>query len=188
MTGGAAGATSLPWDERDLPCVTIGNARKTKNARISANSELLLTLSVPNVLLCKWHYEKQQKLICVLNASVIQHAVAIRENCERLETHLQALCRKVGSLYRSTTGRKKRSILEGQTNIFVLNGETVPYDEHSTLLEDFATVVLKCEGLESEIDNLREALIAQAQKQHHETHNELVLMNRGRRLDELSTR
>ena len=122
-------AASLPWDEGELPCVTIGDARKTQNGRISAQSELLLTLNVPNVLLCKWHYEKQPKLISVLNASVTQHAVAVRENCERLETNLQASCRKVGFQYRSATGRKKRSILEGQTSIIVLDGETVPCDE-----------------------------------------------------------
>ena len=131
MIGGAVGAASHPWDERELPCVTIGDARKTKNGPISAKCELLFTLSVPHVLLCKWHYEKQQRLICVLNASVTQHAVALRENCERLETHLHKLCRKVGFLYRSTTGRKKRFILEGRKNIFVLRHGRL---EHESVL------------------------------------------------------
>ena len=63
----------------------------------------------------------------------------------------------------------------------------VACDEHSTLMEDYATVTLKCEGLEAEIDNLRETLIAQQHRQH--THNTVVLKkNRGRPLDELSPR
>ena len=57
----------------------------------------------------------------------------------------------------------------------------MPCDEYSRIIQ-LLSVVLQCKGLESEIDNLREALIAQAQKQNHvaqqqETHNELVLMN-----------
>ena len=54
------------------------------------------------------------------------------------------------------------------------------------LMEDYATVTLKCEGLEAEIDNLRETLIAQQHRQH--THNRVVLRNGGRPLDELSSR
>lgn len=40
----------------------------------------------------------------------------------------------------------------------------------STLMEDYATVTLKCEGLEVEIDNLRETLIglARTQEQHRQ--------------------
>ena len=173
----------LPWEDQELPCVTIGNVNETKRGRLYR--EPLLTLSVPNILLCKWHYENQPELISVLNASIIQQAIEIHEHCERLESHLHVLCCKVGSLYKSAKGRKKRTILEGQTNIFVLSGEMVACDEHSTLMEDYATVTLKCEGLEAEIDNLRKTLIAQQHSQH--THNTVVL-NRGRPLDELSPR
>ena len=75
-----------------------------------------------------------------LNASIIQHAIAIHENCERLESRLHVLCCKVGSLYKTAKGRKKRTVLYGQTNIFVLSGEMVACDEHSTLMEDYAAV------------------------------------------------
>ena len=72
-------APLLPWEDQELPCVTIGNVNETKSGRLY--HEPLLTLSVPNILLCKWHYENQPKLISVLNASIIQHTIAIHENC-----------------------------------------------------------------------------------------------------------
>ena len=64
----------------------------------------------------------------------------------------------MGSNYKSSSGRKKQTILDSSSKILVLREETVLLSEHSELLEGYTTVVLKCDSLGQEIDSLYEAM------------------------------
>lgn len=116
-----------PWKQKDLPQVTIV-AGTTNDGRLfsdvssivstSSSADTVCALMIPNVLLCKWHYEHEAQLISSLNAAIIGNSIAISESCERLNRRLQQLCRELSSKYSSSLGRKKQAIMDSSSKVF----------------------------------------------------------------------
>lgn len=109
--------------------VTIDSARpgSTSFECYSARSaDAVLTLRVPNRLLLEWSQNRGNKsYISLLNESVREQVVHVREDCARVEERLYSAARKLHSeMKRCRSGRKRQSYVGGEYHLFVLEGET----------------------------------------------------------------
>lgn len=95
------------------------------------SAEAVLTLRVPNRLLLQWSQTRGNKsYISLLNQSVIQQVIHVREDCTRVEERLHSAARKLHSeLKHCHSGQKRQSFIGGEYHLFVLEGETTNIGE-----------------------------------------------------------
>ena len=91
----------------------------------------MLTFRVPNSLLLQWSRNRGDKsYISLLNYSITQQVLHIREECARIEERLRLAVRKLLSkLKHCCSGQKRQYFVGGECHIFVLEGETTHLDE-----------------------------------------------------------
>ena len=85
--------------------------------------------------------------------------MAIREDCERVGILLKRQCLRIACLNKKAKGREKRAILDSNTLVNVLQEDLVTIEN---IVEEFEEVTLKCDGLEKEIDLLKEEIARMA--------------------------
>ncbi len=114
-------------------------------------------LCIPNRLLKSIAAEQTQSrgYISLANDHIVNELVTLDCTCNRLEEALRKRAHKLLSRISRVGGRKRECILEEESNVFVLHGETL---SHSDLLDERDGAVEAAELYKSQMESLQETL------------------------------
>ena len=141
-------------------------------------------LVIPNALLLEWR--KTTESVCYIssvNEYIIDGSIVLNPESVSLERKISHIAVQVANLFRKSKGRKKYEVLNGSTQLNVLQGECVSAlqlwkTEQAESMDDYVAVT----------DELIENLVRDVEEMEQELSWLHALENRGKMVDEVSTR
>ena len=161
--------------------------RTTRKDFIAEASEVIFSLSVPNLLLFQWHrmVHEPRDYIPLLNSSIADKAVAIQSDCSQVADNLACRAGRLRSQVATATSGKREALLGRYAHIPVYRGSTVSpqplLEEVDSLRTELADTLVEMADRQEEITTLKEAMAKMAIER-------AAVMNKGKTVEESSER
>ena len=141
------------------------------------------SLVIPNALLLEWRKSESVCYISSVNEHIVEGAIVLNPESVRLESKISKIAFDVANRFRKSEGRKKYAVLNGLTQLNVLQGECMSSlqlwnREQAGCMEDYVAVT----------DELIETLVRDVEEMERELSWLHALENSGKPVDEVSAR
>ena len=159
--------------------------KSTRNDLIQGT--VLLSLCVPNRLLFEWQQQATQPrdYITLLNKKVVDKAVALRFDCDRIAVNLARRAGVLRSQVVAASGRARENLLAKSIAIPVCQGEAVApqplMEEIENLHVELATATMQMQDREEEVTTLKQKMAQLLQERE-------AVVNKGKTVEKVSER